>query len=137
MPELRARHRQWAGPATCRDHKSVVAEGCAIVEDKSLGLPVDLFDTLAEPHLHLRFFIGDRILVDQRVPPDFAREKRLRQGRAHIGKTSLLADEDDAALEPVLPQKRRGLAARLAAADDGYGRCGAKLSTIHNLINVL
>src|SRR6202011_397093 len=76
--------------------------------------------------------IGNRGLVGQRILADFAREKCLRQRRAHIGKIFLLADEDDAALEAVLTEKRRSLAARLTAADNRNRRSGAGQSLFHH-----
>ena len=67
-----------------------------------------------------------------RTAADFAGEKGLRQRRAQIGKIVLLADEDGAALEAVLPEKRRRLAARLTAADNGNRRSGPWRSLFHH-----
>ena len=103
------------------EQQAVVAQPLAVVELELAACGVEGGGGMAEPQLDLLLGV-EALLVDvQLLAPRLAAQVVLRQRRSLVGPLVLDADEHHPPLEALLAERRGGLGAGEAGADDHVG----------------
>ena len=114
------RQGAWFGPGG--QEQPVPAHGGAVAERHMPAIDVDGGHGRAEDEVDVKLGppvgVEDADVVRARLAPQVL----LGQGRPVVGQIGLVADEDDAPVEALLPQGTRGVGAGKAGTDDDVGR---------------